>query len=264
VVDWISKVSLKDLVKLKTKKYRDCESKYIISGERAIQGALPGLKNVVESFLVEEGMIEKSQELQEVYPLLRSAKCLKLTTKEFKSITDEKNPQGLAIVVRKPKPIDLQIPGDRRSVIYLDRINDPGNLGTIIRTAAWFGISTILLSPESADPFQGKSVRASAGMITQMHIFENIDLERLVSIRNRWKYKLVSSVPDKGISLCKLKKNSEMIVLFGSEADGLKRELLNLSDMEIQIPRIAYGESLNLAIAVGCFLYQLTIPGKGV
>jgi TrmH family RNA methyltransferase len=136
-------------------------------------------------------------------------------------------------------------------------------LGTIIRTAAWFGISTILLSPDSADPFQGKSVRASAGMITQIHLFENIDSERLVSIRNHWNYKLVSSVPDHGIQLWNLKKNSEMIILFGSEAEGMKRELLDLSDMEIQIPRIAYGESLNLAIAVGCFLYHLATPRKG-
>jgi tRNA G18 (ribose-2'-O)-methylase SpoU len=100
-------------------------------------------------------------------------------------------------------------------------------------------------------------------MITQLHIFENIDSERLVSLRNQWNYKLVSSVTDHGIHLWKLKKNSEMILLFGSEAEGLKRELLDLSDLEIQIPRIAFGESLNLAIAVGCFLYHLATPGKG-
>jgi TrmH family RNA methyltransferase len=96
-----------------------------------------------------------------------------------------------------------------------------------------------------------------------MQIFENIDSEKLVSIRNHWNYKLVSSVLNQGIYLTNLVNNSEMILLFGSEANGLKSELLDLSDIKVQIPRIGYGESLNLAIAVGCFLYHLASPGKG-
>ena len=263
MADRISKAGLRDLAKLKTKKYRDRECKYLISGERAVKGALSGLESSVDSFLIVESLIAKSREFQHIYPILQSTKTYILNTKEFRLITDEKNPQGLAIVANKPKSIGPRMPSDRQSVIFLDRINDPGNLGTIIRTAAWFGVSIILLSPESADPFQGKSVRASAGMITHMHIFENIDSELLMSLRNQWNYKIVSSVLKQGKPLWKLKKESGMILLFGSEAEGLKSELLDISDMDVQIPRFGNGESLNLGIAVGCFLYHLTIPGKG-
>jgi len=100
-------------------------------------------------------------------------------------------------------------------------------------------------------------------MITQMQIYENINSDLLSSISTEWNYRLVSSVLKQGIPLWKLKNTPGLIMLFGSEAEGLKKELVDLCNIHVQIPRTGNGESLNLGIAVGCFLYHLTTPEKG-
>jgi len=259
----ISKNMLKDISKLRQKKFRDQDGKFLISGERAIMGALSAKDLSVDVFLVAEPVLEKSLKLIHNYPILRESITRAATVKEFQQITDEKTPQGLAIIVKKPKLVEPVIPADQQCVLYLDRVSDPGNLGTIIRTAAWFGFTNILLSPGSADPFQGKAVRASAGLITGMNISENINTEILQTIKTNWNYSLVSSVLDKGTPLWKLTESRGLIILFGSEARGLSAELIAMSDLSVEIPGFGFGESLNLGVAAGCFLYHISSIKKG-
>lgn len=259
MAETISGNRLKQLTGLKYGKNRNRLQRYIISGERAVRGALSMHPAGVETILGTAETATLMTEIRKRYPVPGYAESLILTPAAFRKLTDEQHPQGIALVMKKPDTAlkrDMD-PGNR--LICLDRINDPGNLGTIIRSAAWFGIAGILLSPGSADPFQGKSVRASAGAITGMPVYENVAAPDLVRLKKQCNYEIIAGVVGQGTALPELETTGATILLFGSEAHGLDPSFAGISDRHAIIPRYGFGESLNLAIAVGCFLYHLNI-----
>jgi TrmH family RNA methyltransferase len=165
--------------------------------------------------------------------------------------------RSIALVVKKPEPRFEPEPQPPNPLIYLDHISDPGNLGTIIRTALWFGVDAIMLSPESADPFQGKVVRSSAGAITQVRIWESCALPELNLLKERYRFTLIAGTVKGGLPLHNLQNQGNICLLFGSEASGLDDRLLQLSHIQAHIPGTGRIDSLNLAISAACFLYHL-------
>ena len=191
----LSKAMLSRFSSLKQKKYRDQQNLYSVSGFNAVKMAVIAKNLNIEALLVRQDQIEPARQIQNLIKKNNTIPVYKLSRKEFSQLSDEQSPQGIAIIVKKP---DTQIQPDKiteNSIIYLDNINDPGNLGTIIRTAAWFDIRTIMLSPNSADPFQPKTTRASAGMICYVKIYENVGIPDLNLLKNNFKYKLIGATP---------------------------------------------------------------------
>lgn len=230
---------------------------YIISGERAVHGALSDNRHEIRYLLATAEKSDQAHQLKEEQDTLNDVPGYRLSDDEFRYLSDERTPQGIALVCTKPDTrltIDMD-PGKR--LIFLDRVSDPGNLGTILRTALWFGIDGVLLSADSADPFQGKTVRSSAGAITGISIYENISTHMLEQLKARFGYTLLATVVKGGTSPDTLGSIKRQILLFGSEASGLDPQFIERSDHMLTISRPGSGESLNLAVAVGLFLYEL-------
>lgn len=167
---------------------------------------------------------------------------------ELKKLSFLKSPNQILCLAEIPAPVQLDdfLQG---SVICLDQINDPGNLGTILRTADWFGLGKIVLSPNSVDPWNEKTIMASMGSIFRMKIL-TADLRSFLG--QRGKDQVVAAHPRGGESGLAFDENS--VLLFGSESHGLGADLLELAGRTMSIPGASRAESLNLSISVGILL----------
>ncbi len=256
----LSQSAIQKIAKLNQKKYRDLDQAYLISGFRAVQGALEADPLRVKALIYNQ---ELEQEIQS-FQLSKDLTIYRISAKDFNRLSDEKSPQGLALLMERPDLSLNQFQKGSTLSLYLEEINDPGNLGTIIRTALWFGVENILLSPRSADPFQPKVVRASAGYITQARIYEQVGPENLRQLKREQGLIIAGTVldsPHTPISL-KPKLPDSTLIAFGSEARGLSKEILDICDYRFTIPKKGKGESLNLAVAVALSIANLS--GSGI
>lgn len=252
----LSQSTLQEIVKLKQKKFRDQKKEYLLSGFRAVQGALES-KNLRAKALIYNKDI-KNEFLKIRLPA--DLPVYSISKKEFDHLSDEKNPQGVALLLERPELSLDQIQVNNPISLYLEEVSDPGNLGTIIRTALWFGVEDIMLSPRSADPFQPKVVRASAGYITHAHIYENVTVNDLIKLKQNQTLTFAGTVLDSNNTLKSVKPmlQNSFVITFGSEARGLSTELFNICDYHFTIPKKGKGESLNLAVAVALSIAELS------
>ncbi|MBW2600163.1 MAG: RNA methyltransferase, partial [Deltaproteobacteria bacterium] len=135
---------------------------------------------------------------------------------------------------------------------------DPGNLGTIMRTAAWFDVRQLILSPSCVDPFNTKAIRASAGTIFGMEIYRSVNPPQIRQFADKTGYSMIATVPRGGIPPGEWERGGKNIVMLGQEADGLSKELTEYADQLISIPGRGNVESLNLSVAAAIILYELT------
>jgi len=250
----LSKNEIKQLAKLKQGKYRQAAGQYIISGLRPAGGALqaPAFKPL--SIFIQQGREDLLQKLN------TSSNCpvYLLSEPDFLRICEESSPQGIALLADFPVH-----PPEKRPqspvLIYLQNVNDPGNLGTIIRSMLWFGFNELLLSPGSADPFSPKAVRASAGFISHCSIFQDIKTDEILALKNEFGYKLYGTCAGSGIEITSFQPalNERFILLLGSEARGLSEELTGACDEMLTIKKSGAGESLNLGTSAALFLYHI-------
>lgn len=249
----IPKRILKFVRQLNQKKYRKEHRLFIISGLRAVTQALEA-KNVRIKFL----LIEKDRmALLNQLPSMEYEAIFGLSPSEFAYMSDEKTPQGIALVVHRPdySLSSIKVP---KQLIYLEQINDPGNLGTILRTALWFDWNVLLLGKEATDPYQPKVVRSSAGAITQLNIVENVGLEQIAEIIREKNFRLIGTSVKSGTPLPAFRPEpgTGYILAFGSEAHGISGALSRMCHHQLTIPKAGQGESLNLGVSVSLFLYQ--------
>ncbi len=246
---------IKLLRKLAQKKYRDKEGLFIVEGERAVEQVLEnGIVSVKEVFL-EKGKIHNLQQ--------SNNNLFELDPKQLGEITNTENSQGILAVCEIPKQSSAEnLDGHKGLIVAADRIQDPGNLGTIVRTAVWFGASGLLTGKGSADLFHPKVVRSTAGA-TGILPYMNAELEHDLDWfeNNGWQVLLLDG--NDGARPIKETQPKEKIVLVtGNEANGINRKLITSKRERILIPRSGnqpHVESLNAAIALSIALYQLKV-----
>jgi TrmH family RNA methyltransferase len=173
-----------------------------------------------------------------------------ITSRQMSALADTREPQGIVAVVPKlPTPA----PRGGERAIYLHEIQDPGNLGTILRTLAWFGGFRCLLGPGSVDPYNTKAVRASMGAIFHVPIETEVGLESL-----RERFARIACLDMQGERLPSSRFRAYDCYLFGNEARGLPREALaGLDAQSFTVPGCGAIESLNLASVVNMCVYEL-------
>lgn len=238
-------MKLDDVKKLQQKKYREEFGHFLVEGEHLVlelqKAALqiPSLKNS-ELFVTEQYQAWQSDFKTHV-----------ITEKQMAQVSDTKSPQGILAVV--PFLPTSSSPTKTERAVYLHEVQDPGNLGTILRTLAWFGNFRLLLSPNSVDPYNPKVVRSSMGAI--FHLAMELDVP-LDSLKKRFNKIAYLDMQGKALSDASLKEFD--CYLFGNEARGVPRE--NLSELNAQaftIQGCGAIESLNLASAVNMCVYEL-------
>jgi RNA methyltransferase, TrmH family len=190
------------------------------------------------------------------------AKVDAVPEKSFNKLIETESSQGIVGVVSMPDSNTGKNPG--RIVIALDRINDPGNLGTIIRTAYWFNSGTILLSENSADVYNPKVLRSSQGAIFHTNVIEDVNLPDKLAKLKADEYNIYLFTLDAKTNLdeiTKSKKSGKSVIVFGSESHGISSELLSGDFEKVKIRGYSECESLNVAISCGIALNEFSIAG---
>lgn len=249
-------MKLDDVKKLHQKKYRSQFGYYLVEGEHLIlelfkaKASLPHLGDV--TLYVTQAHENWATQFSD------DADLVVLTPKQMTNISDTKTPQGM--IARVPLPVAQPVPTDSVApsrFIYLHEVQDPGNLGTILRTLAWFGDFTLLLSPNSVDPFNSKVVRASMGAIFHLPIELDVPLTDLSSRFSSFAYLDLN-----GESISSPTFAHFDCYLFGNEARGVPRDALQTFDAKpYTIEGAGLIESLNLASAVSICSFQLSQQG---
>ncbi|MBQ6992504.1 MAG: RNA methyltransferase [Clostridia bacterium] len=239
--------TIKHIKKLKEKKYRDEFNEYIVEGLRLVNEAIKEevhIKNIIvcEDYLKDNDIYECNIEKTYVNKIV------------FDSITEVKNPQGILAIIGKDGT-DLNINYNEDVIVVLDNIQDPGNIGTILRTVDSVGLTQIIVSKGSADAYNSKVIRSTMGAIFRVKIIESENLVELLKNMQNKGYKVVSSIleTDKTIYDIDYKKS---IVVVGNEGNGISKDIIEISNEKVKIPMIGKTESLNASVATGIILYE--------
>ena len=180
--------------------------------------------------------------------------CIYVTKKVFSLLSEVKTPQGILAVVEKEDSIE-KIDYTEDMILVLDGIQDPGNLGTILRTADSANLKQIILSEEVADPYNPKVVRSTMGAIFRMNIIRTDNLVKTLQMLKKHKYEVVATSLDTNNSIYDIDYHKKVIVI-GNEAKGVSKEIQNLADKKVKIPMLGKTESLNASVAAGIMIYE--------
>ena len=238
MIESLNNEKIKYYTKLNDKKYRKSEKLFIAAGEHLVTEALK--KNIVKEILLLNGE-------ENVY-----GDVTYVTSDILKKVSDLTNyPKVLAICYIKD---DLKIEGN---VVALDNIKDPGNLGTIIRSAVAFNIDTIILSKTGVDLYNSKVLRSTQGMIFNINIVVSDIKEEILKLKSD-NYKILTTNVEGGKLVKSIEKNQKFAIIIGNEGKGVSKEIKELSDEYIYIEMNKKCESLNAAVATSIILYELS------
>lgn len=237
----------KECQKLSQKKYRDKEGLYLIEGENLI-AEVPE-KDLVYVFF-REGQERHIFDLQDQYVVAAQL---------FDKLAQTETSQGILAVVRKPKLTaeDLAVRiGADDNVVVMDRLQDPGNIGTIIRTAEGAGYQAVITVKGTGDVFSPKTIRAAAGSVFRIPILQVEDNHALRKLTDRMGKKLVVTGfhTDKYYYDEDLSKGIALVI--GNEGNGVSDELMDMADIIVKIPMDGHLESLNASVAAGILMYE--------
>ena len=244
---------IKNVRKLKEKKYRDSSNEFIIEGVKLIEEAIEENVKIKKIVVCEECLEDKCLDQKLLYKIAKYD-CMYVSSKVFGLLTDVVNPQGMLAVIEKQSSED-KINYNDDIIIVLDGIQDPGNLGTILRTVDSAGLSQIILSKTSVDAYNPKVVRSTMGAIFRVKIIEAENLVETLKNIKKHKFKVVATSLAGSESIYKMDYDKKVIVI-GNEAKGVSKEILNVSDAKIKIPMLGKTESLNASVATGIIIYE--------
>ena len=192
----------------------------------------------------------------------RNVQLLPVKAQVLSKLSDTVTAQGI-ICVAKIKSVHLSDLWERkpRALVALDGIGDPGNVGTLIRTAEAFGIGGVILSGDTVELYNPKVVRSTMGSLFHLPVLDDVDLKEAIPQLKKRRFKIFGTDIKRGRKIQRLSPSGKVCLLIGSEAEGLGEELLQLCDDVIRIATYGKAESLNVAVAGGIVLYELTKQG---
>jgi TrmH family RNA methyltransferase len=180
-----------------------------------------------------------------------------VASRVFESIADTENSQGIIVLANRPKPRALETEKAADGLfVYLKKVNNPSNLGAVLRTAEASGAVGIITSPGSTDPYMPKALRASMGSAFRMPVFTNIELADAIRILKGSGIRAIAADINGTKSYAESDWRGGRMLVLGSEAEGLEAEELGLVDETVVIPMENGVESLNLAVSAGIVLFE--------
>ena len=230
---------IKDLKKLQTKKYRDKKNKFLVEGRHLVLEAY-------KTGYLEELFLEEN----ELLPLDIMTSYM---TNNVSNYLSELDTSTNIIGVCNKKEGTLK--GDR--IVYLDCIQDPGNLGTIIRSCVAFNIDTLILSPNCVDMYNSKVIRATQGLVFHMNIIIKEPNEVLPYLKDQG-YKIYGTNVTHGKSLKNVAKEKKFVIIMGNEGNGMGDVCADIVDELIYIDMNEKCESLNVGVATSIILYEMS------
>jgi len=238
---------------LHASKGRKAAKQFIAEGPAAVEAALTSKRfPIVNLYVTENGADLLPQSAQSIL-----AKAIYLSEKVMASISTVETAQGVLAICSSEELLNEEEIYKNKALplIYCFEVNDPGNLGTIIRTADALGAAGVLLSPGSADPFSPKVVRATAGSLWHVPFLREVDITTAIEESRAFGRKIYATDGQGAKSLPEL-RGRDALWIFGNEARGLTSEMTALADEVVSIPMRGRAESLNLATAVAITLFH--------
>lgn len=231
MISSLSNPKVKELAKLSIKKYRDESNTFIVEGPHlVIEAFKKGL--VIEAFSLDETYTQVSRDV-------------------MKKICDTKTEVSVCALCKKPNNTKI---GNK--ILMLDRIQDPGNLGTLIRSALSFGFDTIVLD-DCVDYTSAKVIRSTQGALFNVSIIVSSINEFINDIKEKG-YTIYGTALENGINLKDVKKSNKLAIILGNEGSGVRKELLDITDYNIFI-EMSNMESLNVGVAGSIIMYEVSL-----
>ena len=235
---------IKDYVKLKEKKYRDRTGTFLVEGEHLVLEAY-------RAGLVDELILE----MDSVFPI-QIDKIVYVTNPILKKLSDVENPSYVMALCHKKEESSEY--GNR--VLMLDGVQDPVNLGTILRSSKAFDIDTVILSFDTVDLYNPKVIRATQGMMFHMNVIRRNLVSEIVSLKTLEVPIYVTRVQyGEDVRYLKEKDKKKFVLVMGNEGRGVSEEVLDLADKYLYIDMNHMVDSLNVAIATSILLYELKV-----
>ncbi len=257
----LSRQQLKDFHRLQQKKFRELEKTFLIEGVRLCEEALMAGAAIQQVMVCPEQM--QNERSQALLQLLSGAAFPVeiIDAGALASLAETQTPQGIVAVVRQQAVRRFELSANREPLLLaIDGLADPGNLGTILRCAEWFGVKSVLLSRQTVELHNPKVVRSSMGSIFRLEVHEDADLAQMALSAKTAGWRLITAEAAHGAPAHSVAGSGRDLLFIGSEAHGLVTDLRRCIDLRVTIPGKGAGESLNAALAAGILLYQLTIP----
>ena len=233
---------VKEIRKLKEKKFR--KDKFIVEGIKMLEEAINENADIDLIVLREGTAIQKD---------ISQFKSIVVTEKVFITLTDVVSPQGVLAIINKKN--DIKIDESADYILALDGIQDPGNLGTIIRTADSANLKQIIVSKNTVDRFAPKVIRSTMGAIYRVNIIEVEDLVETLKNLQKKNFNIITTSLNTNNSIYDISYNKSVVVI-GNEANGVSSEVLNIADYKVKIPMLGKTESLNASVATGIMIYE--------
>ncbi len=242
--------TLKLVRSLSQKKLREKNKLYFAEGARISKDAVTYIKDEIEFLLITN---EYYKENEEYINGIEDTDIYVTDEKLFREACDTENPQGIMAVVKIPEREDINYNADY--ILILDGVSEPGNMGTIIRTAEAAGIKQICRTEGCADIYNPKTVRASMSSVFRMS-FSRIKPEDIEKLQKEG-FTVAATVLENSESIEKVRIDGKRALVIGSEARGVSKEISDRSDLSVRIDMFGEIESLNAAVAAGIAMYIL-------
>ena len=239
----LSKNEIKDIQSLSQKKFRDELKLFIAEGPKIVEELIELIPHQIEKiYAVEEWMKNRKTSVQNIKPI-------EVSSAELDKLSQLQTPNQVIAIIRKN---DSKKPDASLFTLYLDTIQDPGNFGTIIRIADWFGIKNIVCSNGCVDLYNPKVIQSTMASIARVNVFYDENNEWL-----RDQTVPIFAATLDGTILYERSKTKEGILIIGNESKGIRPEILQYAKDNITIPKKGEAESLNAAVATGIILSHL-------
>ena len=252
----MTKAEIKFIKDLKNKRIRNESGKFIIEGEHLINECIKSVsyKNNLE-LLIFSKLYKGKHRFDNL-----NIKKLTVTEEVFHKFSDTKTPQGILGIVKKIDKVNSHN-NHGKIIIALEKINDPGNLGTIIRTAYWFGVNKMILSNDCADIYNSKTIRSTQGALFNTVIEYTNELGSELTKLDNLGWDIILSIVDSSEELEKfmIKPNKNYVLVFGNESEGISNNLRsNKTFTRLRITPKSGCESLNVATSAGIFTFYFS------
>ena len=238
IITSLNNPTIKEISKLKNKKYRDLTNTYLAEGEHLVEEAYKN--NLLTKIILLEDTI-CNYDIEKIY----------ITKEVMKKLTELDTPNKIIGIVKKNTPLPI---GNK--ILILDNIQDPGNLGTIIRSSVAFDIDTIVLSPNTVDIYNPKVIRSTQGMIFYTNII-TLELKEFINEIKTKNYTIFGTNVRNGKNIKEITLPEKFALVLGNEGQGVSKEIESLCDDNIYIKMSSKCESLNVSVATSILLYEV-------
>ena len=237
---------IKKLSKLKQRKYREETGLFIVEGERSCRDAINS-SFLIESVVMSESFFDKAKNFG-------FENLIVVKDKIFELLSDTKTPQGILAVLKMPEVKEFK----SGRYIFCDEIQDPGNAGTILRSADAFGFSGVIFSKGSVDVFSPKVIRSTMGSIFHIDLWQNCEKNILEELKLKGFKISASALSGESVTSKDMKVEKNHIFVIGNEGAGVSDEILDIADEIVYIKMQGKAESLNAGVAASILMYEVS------